>query len=97
MRLVSTAFEATSTTQTASLRPASSGLEKLEGNPAKITTLDPSVENARSRTMLGPGSGARQSTESWPETRSYRVTVLGSEVATSRLPTGENATRPWWG
>ena len=56
-----------------------------------MTTLEPSRENDRSRTFHEPSWGARQRTDSRPESRSYRVTTLGSEVAARRLRTGEKA------
>src|SRR5436309_635390 len=64
-----------------------------------MTTLEPSCENARSRTSHSPWSGARQRMDSRPESRSYSATTLGSEVAARRLRTGEKATRPkhGWG
>src|SRR4026209_1864800 len=62
-----------------------------------MTNLEPSCENARSRKSHPPWSVTRQRIDSWPESRSYRVTALGSEVAARRLRTGEKATRPGWG
>src|SRR5262245_55655936 len=62
-----------------------------------MTSLEPSCENARSRTSHPPWSITRQRIDSWPESRSYRVTTLGSEVAARRLRTGEKATFPTWG
>ena len=58
-----------------------------------MTSLEPSRENDRSRTLHEPSWGARQRTDSRPGSRSYRVTTLGSEVAARRLRTGEKATR----
>src|SRR5262245_43984369 len=62
-----------------------------------MTNLEPSCENARSRKSHSASLGARQRIDSRPESRSYRVTTLGSEVAARRLRTGEKATRPGWG
>src|SRR6185436_17338873 len=61
-----------------------------------MTNLEPSCENDRSRTF-NSAPGARQRIDSRPESRSYRVTTLGSEVAARRFRTGEKATRPGWG
>src|SRR5262245_34824426 len=62
-----------------------------------MTTLEPSCENDRSLTHHSSWSGARQRIDFSPESRSYRVITLGSEVAARRLRTGEKATRPAWG
>src|SRR4051812_46598683 len=59
-----------------------------------MTSLEPSCENVRSFTFQSPWSGARQRIDSRPESRSYWVTTLRSEVAARRLRTGEKATRP---
>src|SRR5678816_3146661 len=62
-----------------------------------MTNLEPSCENTRSRTSHPPWSVPRQRIDSPPESRSYRVTTLGSEVAARRLRTGEKAAFPGWG
>src|ERR1043166_3350219 len=59
-----------------------------------MTSLEPSAENDRSRTSHVPWSGPRQRMDSRPESRSYKVITLGSEVAASKFRTGEKATRP---
>src|SRR5580765_4534946 len=61
-----------------------------------MTNLEPSCENARSRMSHPPWSVTRQRIDSRNESRSYRVTNLGSDVAARRLRTGEKATRPGW-
>src|SRR5262249_1412231 len=62
-----------------------------------MPTLEPSCENARSRTSHPPWSVTLQRIDSRPESRSYRVTALGADVAARRFLTGEKATRPGWG
>src|SRR5688572_4021445 len=62
-----------------------------------MTNLEPSCENDRSRTFHSARLGARQRIDSRPESRSYRVTDPGSEVAARKFRTGEKATRPAWG
>src|SRR5262245_25048895 len=62
-----------------------------------MTNLEPSCENAKSRTSHPPGSVTRQRIDSRPESRSYRVTALGPDVAARRFRTGEKATRPGCG